>query len=101
MADKIASCLNIPKGISFDGSRNKFITRHKITGAWAAESSAGNLPSPRRELYYGLSDSSVGHHGPALRSGHWKLIVGTGGGSGDHPHWWRRYGVCVWQLGIC
>ena len=64
-------------------------------------SSAGNLPSPRRELYYGLSDSSVGHHGPALRSGHWKLIVGTGGGSGDHPPWWRRYGVCVWQLGIC
>lgn len=51
----------------------------------------GNSPSPRHELYYGISDSSVGHHGPALRSGHWKLIVGTGGGSGDHPHWWRNF----------
>eukprot|EP00913_Durusdinium_trenchii_P018298 g17191.t1 len=46
----------------------------------------------RTPLYYGLADSQVGHHGPALREGPWKLIVGTGGGSGDHPHWWRSTG---------
>ncbi|CAK8993557.1 unnamed protein product [Durusdinium trenchii] len=51
----------------------------------------GNRSSPRQELYYGLADSQVGHHGPALREGPWKLIVGTGGGSGDHPHWWRNF----------
>ncbi|CAE7482551.1 ARSB [Symbiodinium microadriaticum] len=45
-----------------------------------------NKTSPRRDLYYGITDQSVGHHGPALRSAEgWKLICGTGGGTGDWP----------------
>ena len=46
----------------------------------------GNLASPRIDLYYGIADASVGKHGPALRDAEgWKLILGTGGGTGDWP----------------
>eukprot|EP00438_Fugacium_kawagutii_P030153 Skav235175 [mRNA] locus=scaffold721:218084:219574:- [translate_table: standard] len=53
----------------------------------------GNESSPRHEIYYGLADASVGYHGPALRSGPWKLIVGTGGtkGSTTNSPWWKNF----------
>jgi hypothetical protein len=42
-----------------------------------------NDTSPRTELYYGVTDTSVGTHGPAFRSASgWKLIPGGGGGTG-------------------
>ena len=50
-----------------------------------------NQPSPRKELYYGLADRLVGDHGPSLRTAEgWKVLIGTGGGSGDRPAWWRN-----------
>jgi len=39
----------------------------------------------RTEVYYGITDSQVGIHGPALRMGKWKLIEGTGGLPGGWP----------------
>lgn len=39
--------------------------------------------SPRTEVYYGFTDTSVGLHGPAFRSSSgYKLIPGGGGGTG-------------------
>mmetsp|Transcript_52028 Transcript_52028/g.116778 ORF Transcript_52028/g.116778 Transcript_52028/m.116778 type:complete len:531 (+) Transcript_52028:1-1593(+) len=46
----------------------------------------GNNASPRKALYYGLADQTVGKHGPALRNAAgWKLVLGGGGGTGDWP----------------
>lgn len=42
-----------------------------------------NWSSPRSEVYYGVSDSVIGRHGPALRTADgWKLLLNGGGGYG-------------------
>lgn len=55
-----------------------------LDGVSQLKALCGGRPA-RTEIYYGVTDSTVGVHGPAIRIGKWKLINGTGGVPGGWP----------------
>ena len=69
-----------------------------ILGGRATIRKAAPIVHLTQELYYGLADSAVGIHGPSLRTAEgWKVLIGTGGGSGDPPAWWRTRPWWMWR----
>jgi len=91
-----AAGLSIPAGATqpLDGlDLWEALTTNRTSTTSAAAAAGGGAGRPgdevtlRRHLYYGMADSCIGAHGPAIRSPDgWKLIRGGGGGgAGAHP----------------